>query len=212
MPDWNHCWNVFIKMFMFVARSQSPGAWRFDRERSHLRGLLEVTLQSTCHSSILPAWFTKSDCTRLTMPEDADGVKCCPWQTALYFLTSFLKQNKVYVPLVVIFCDMVDSCQHLLLHPKSWCQKHGWQLQTVLQCQKLGGDEAQLVEHRTGMLLTQVRSPGAARDFSPRVNFNFSADCLMVSIHPRVQSHASTSVCMLKILWSMSEFGGLWKH
>ena len=32
-------------------------------------------------------------------------------------------------------------------------------------------DVAQLVEHRTGTLLTRVRFPGAARDFSPRVNF-----------------------------------------
>ena len=30
---------------------------------------------------------------------------------------------------------------------------------------------AQLVERRTGTPLTQVRFPGAARDFSPRVNF-----------------------------------------
>ena len=33
-----------------------------------------------------------------------------------------------------------------------------------------GGEVAQLVEHRTGTLPTQVRFPGAARDFSPRVN------------------------------------------
>ena len=34
-----------------------------------------------------------------------------------------------------------------------------------------GGDVAQFVEHRTGTPLTQVRFPGAARDFSLRVNF-----------------------------------------
>ena len=34
-----------------------------------------------------------------------------------------------------------------------------------------GGDVAQLVEHRTGTPPTQVRFPGAAEDFSPRVNF-----------------------------------------
>ena len=34
-----------------------------------------------------------------------------------------------------------------------------------------GGDVAQLVEHRTVTPLTQVRFPGAARDFSPIVNF-----------------------------------------
>ena len=35
----------------------------------------------------------------------------------------------------------------------------------------MGGDVAQLVEHWTGTLATQVRFPGAARDFSHRVNF-----------------------------------------
>ena len=35
----------------------------------------------------------------------------------------------------------------------------------------MGGDVAQLVEHRTGTPLTQVRFPGAARDFSHRINF-----------------------------------------
>ena len=33
-----------------------------------------------------------------------------------------------------------------------------------------GGDVAQLVERRTGTPPTQVRFPGAARDFSPRLN------------------------------------------
>ena len=33
------------------------------------------------------------------------------------------------------------------------------------------GDVAQLVEHRTGTPLKQVRFPGAAREFSPGVNF-----------------------------------------
>ena len=35
----------------------------------------------------------------------------------------------------------------------------------------MGGDVAQLVEHRTGTSPTQVRFPDAARVFSPRVNF-----------------------------------------
>ena len=34
-----------------------------------------------------------------------------------------------------------------------------------------GGGVAQLVERRTGTPLMQVRFPGVARDFSPRVNF-----------------------------------------
>ena len=36
---------------------------------------------------------------------------------------------------------------------------------------RVDGDVTQLVEHQTGIPLTQVRVPGAARDFSPRVNF-----------------------------------------
>ena len=52
-----------------------------------------------------------------------------------------------------------------------------------------GEDVAQLVERRAGVSLTQVRFPDAARDFSPRVNFQ----C-------RVQPHVLTSVRTLKIL------------
>ena len=39
-----------------------------------------------------------------------------------------------------------------------------------------------------------------------------SVQALTVSLYPRVQSHALTSVSTLKIPWSMSEFDGLWKH
>ena len=35
----------------------------------------------------------------------------------------------------------------------------------------MDGDVAQLVEHQTGMPPIQVRFPGVARDFSPRVSF-----------------------------------------
>ena len=35
----------------------------------------------------------------------------------------------------------------------------------------MGGDVAQLIEHRTGTPLTQVPFPGTSRDFPPRVNF-----------------------------------------
>ena len=37
--------------------------------------------------------------------------------------------------------------------------------------QNRGGDVARLVEHQTGMPLTQAWFPGVARDFSPRINF-----------------------------------------
>ena len=62
----------------------------------------------------------------------------------------------------------------------------------------------------TGTPLMQVRFPGVARDFSPRVNFQ--CGLLHVSIHPCVQLHVLRLVHTLKILQSMSEFGGLWKH
>ena len=60
---------------------------------------------------------------------------------------------------------------------------------------------AQLVERSTekpGAKLTRVRVPGAARDFSPRVNFQ----CRLshgVRTAPCVQSHESTSAHTLKI-------------
>ena len=62
-----------------------------------------------------------------------------------------------------------------------------------------GGDVAQLVERRTSTLLRQVRFPGAARDFSPRVSFQcrLSYDVCTALF---VQTHTLTTVCMLKIL------------
>ena len=66
-------------------------------------------------------------------------------------------------------------------------------------CRKLkgSGGVAQLVEHQTGTLLTQVDSPVQREIFLP-----VSIQCKLsaVSVHPRVQSHALTSECMLKIL------------
>ena len=46
--------------------------------------------------------------------------------------------------------------------------------------------------------------------FSP--DLTFSADSLSVSVHPYVQSRALTSVRTIKILFSMSEFGGSWQQ
>ena len=60
------------------------------------------------------------------------------------------------------------------------------------------GDVGQLVEHRTDTPPTKVRFPGAARDFSPRVNFK----CRLTSrvrTPSRVQSHTLTFVRTLKI-------------
>ena len=59
------------------------------------------------------------------------------------------------------------------------------------------GDVAQFVERRTGTSPTQVRFPGAARDLSPRVNFQYRLSYGVRTL--RVQSHAFTSVRTLKI-------------
>ena len=61
-----------------------------------------------------------------------------------------------------------------------------------------GGDVAQLVERRTGTPLRQVRFLGAARDISPSQLSEQSL--LRVSVHPRVQPLALTSVRKLTIL------------
>ena len=56
-----------------------------------------------------------------------------------------------------------------------------------------------MVEHRTGTLLTQVQFPGAARDFSPRVNFQCKLSegvrthpcaiaCINICAHVKVDS------------------------
>ena len=61
--------------------------------------------------------------------------------------------------------------------------------------------QAQLVvrpNKMRGAILMRVQFPCAARDFSPRVNFQFTSTHLQCLYSPRVLSHASTSVCMLK--------------
>ena len=75
-----------------------------------------------------------------------------------------------------------------------------------------GGDVAQLVEHRTGTLSTQVRFPTAARDFSFRSESTFSADSSAVSVH-RPCAIACIYICAhVKDPVSISEFDGLWKR
>ena len=53
---------------------------------------------------------------------------------------------------------------------------------------------------RCGMRVPTVRnaSPRCGNLFFPESTF--SADCLTVSVHPRLQSHAFTSACTLKIM------------
>ena len=53
----------------------------------------------------------------------------------------------------------------------------------------LGGNVAQLVEHRTSTPLTQVRFPGAARDFSPNFQCGLSYVCPYAPVCNRMHSH-----------------------
>ena len=64
---------------------------------------------------------------------------------------------------------------------------------------------------KSGTILTRVQVPGAAKDFSPRVNFQ--CRLLLCPYSPRVQSRAATSVRTLKmantgshtIVWTQEE-------
>ena len=71
---------------------------------------------------------------------------------------------------------------------------------------------AQLVERPTekpGVILTRVRVLCAARDSAPRVDFQCTL--LRCPYSPRVQSHASASVCMLKIP-NTGSYTIVWTH
>ena len=66
----------------------------------------------------------------------------------------------------------------------------------------VGGDVAQLVEHRTVTPLTQVRFPGAARDFSPRV----ISQCRLsygVRTPPSICAHVKDPVVHVRVRWIM---------
>ena len=68
-------------------------------------------------------------------------------------------------------------------------------------------DVAQFVEHRTGTLPTQVRFPGAARDFfSPRVNFQCrlsygvcTPPCAVACIY--ICAHVKDPVVRVRVRW-----------
>ena len=71
-----------------------------------------------------------------------------------------------------------------------------------------GGDVAQLVERRTGTPQTQVRFPGAARDFSPRVNFQRrlsygvrTPPCAIACIY--ICAHVKDPVVYVDVRWIM---------
>ena len=71
-----------------------------------------------------------------------------------------------------------------------------------------GGVVAQLVERRTGTPLTQVRFPGAARDFSPIVSLQrrlsygvCTSPCAIASIYINV--HVKDPVVHVRVRWVM---------
>ena len=72
----------------------------------------------------------------------------------------------------------------------------------------LHGDVAQLVERRTGMPLGRVRFPGAAREFSPRVNFqcrlSYSVCTLLCAIACiNICAHIKDPVVHVRVWWIM---------
>ena len=71
-----------------------------------------------------------------------------------------------------------------------------------------GGDVAQLVEHRTVTPLTQVRFPGAAKDFLPRVNFQCRLSygvrrppCAIACIY--ICAHVKDPVVPVRVRWAI---------
>ena len=80
-----------------------------------------------------------------------------------------------------------------------------------------GGDVAQLVEHRTGTPPTQVRFSGAARYFSPRVNFQCrlsddvrTARCTIACID--ICAHVRDPVVHVRVRWIMETLKHLSMH
>ena len=72
----------------------------------------------------------------------------------------------------------------------------------------IDGDVAQLVVRRTDTSLTQVRLPGEARDFSPKVNFQSrfcysvrTPSCVVVCIY--ICGHIKDPVVHVRIRWIM---------
>ena len=70
------------------------------------------------------------------------------------------------------------------------------------------GDVAQLVQRRTGTPLAQVRLPGAAGDFSPRVNFRCrlsyavrTPPCAITCIN--ICAHVRDPVVHVRVWWIM---------
>ena len=118
----------------------------------------------------------------------------------------------VFITLLQVFICLLSKCTTTLLLHKTLpgflhlrvnggediiCLPLREQRAICLKCiDKKGwdGDVAQLAEHRTGTPPTQVRFPGAARDFLPESTF--SADSLTVSTpHPHPCAVACIYIC-----------------
>ena len=72
----------------------------------------------------------------------------------------------------------------------------------------MGGDVAQLVEHRTGTPPTQVRFPGAVKDFSLRVNLQCRLSyCVRTPPHAiaciHICAHVKDPVVHVRVRWIM---------
>ena len=100
-------------------------------------------------------------------------------------------------------CDKKKSCQNahqqILSLPTASVASY---------MQDVDGDAAQLVESGTGTPLTQVRLPGAARDFSPRVNFQCrpsygarTSPCAIACIN--ICAHVKDPVVHIGVRWIM---------
>ena len=92
-------------------------------------------------------------------------------------------------------CDKKKSCQNahqqILSLPTASVASY---------MQDVDGDAAQLVESGTGTPLMQVRLPGAARDFSPRVNFQ----CRLSNVLPcLICAHVKDLVVHVRVWWVM---------
>ena len=85
---------------------------------------------------------------------------------------------------------------------------HGLRNKGSYSSRHLCRDVAQLVKHRTGTLLTQVRIPGAARDFFPRVSFQCrlsygvrTPPCARACIN--ICAHVRDLVVHVRVWWIM---------
>ena len=92
---------------------------------------------------------------------------------------------------MVLTCKWIRPDGHPYVHVDSW-----------------GGDVVQFVEHQTGTLPMQVRFPGAARDFSPRVHFQCRLShgartpcCGITCIN--ICAHVKDPVVHVRVWWIM---------